>query len=305
MPSSRPAVKIKNGGMEKDTKKKKEGETTITTPTATTTSNNIIIEPQQPFTLNPKTWKCWAHSIHGRRCTSFVKIRNGEPIPVPYCDKHLSSGDGALKVVNHGLLGKCLIARYTLPSKYRLVYHGPRGKCHNCYKEDRAISFYPPNSKSGKNKDPNNGNKTNVTNNYNGVLNPDGTGCMVQFSSCPGPNERQNMRSTFNYWGKRNGNYGGLEFKTIEVIPQNAQLCFWYGPGWWSARGVKRLDVGTVKHPAPLRVLVCNNQAKKNSEKDTTNVTNGKKQKAKKKTKSATGTSVGSTTARKKRKVAA
>ena len=68
---------------------------------------------------------------------------------------------------------------------------------------------------------------------------------------------------------------------------------------------MKRLDVGTVKHPAPLRVLVCNNQAKKNSEKDTTNVTNGKKQKAKKKTKSATGTSVGSTTARKKRKVAA
>ena len=116
------------------------------------------------------------------------------------------------------------------------------------------------------------------------------------------------IRSTFNYWGKRNGNYGGLEFKTIEVIPQNAQLCFWYGPGWWSARGVKRLDVGTVKHPAPLRVLVCNNNQtkKKNSEKDTTNVTNDKKQKKKKtKTKSATDTIVGSTTARKKRKVTA
>ena len=116
------------------------------------------------------------------------------------------------------------------------------------------------------------------------------------------------IRSTFNYWGKRNGNYGGLEFKTIEVIPQNAQLCFWYGPGWWSARGVKRLDVGTVKHPAPLRVLVCSNnqtkKKKKNSEKDTTNVTNDKKQK-KKKTKSVTDTFVGSTTARKKRKVAA
>ena len=179
MPSSRPAVKIKNGGMEKDTKKKKEGETTITTPTTTTNNNNNIIEPQQPFTLNPKTWKCWAHSIHGHRCTSFVTIRNGEPIPVPYCDKHLLNGDGALKVVNHGLLGKCLIARYTLPSKYRLVYHGYRGKCHNCDKEDRAISFYPPNSKTGKNTttdpNPNNGNssKTNITNNCNGVLNPE------------------------------------------------------------------------------------------------------------------------------------
>ena len=117
------------------------------------------------------------------------------------------------------------------------------------------------------------------------------------------------IRSTFNYWGKRNGNYGGLEFKTIEVIPQNAQLCFWYGPGWWSARGVKRLDVGTVKHPAPLRLLVCSNnqtKKKKDSKKDTTNVTNDKKQKKKKtKTKSATDTIVGSTTARKKRKVTA
>ena len=116
------------------------------------------------------------------------------------------------------------------------------------------------------------------------------------------------IRSTFNYWGKRNGNYGGLEFKTIEVIPQNAQLCFWYGPGWWSARGVKRLDVGTVKHPAPLRVLVCNNnqtkkKKEKKSEEDTTNVTNDKKQKKEKK--SVTDTIVGSTTARKKRKITA
>ena len=193
MPSSKPAVKIKNGCIKKDAKKKKKEEITKITATATTTTssrNIIVVEPQQSFTLNPKTWKCWAHSIHGHRCTSFVKIRNGEPIPVPYCDKHLLNGDGALKVVNHGLLGKCLIARYTLPSKYRLVYHGYRGKCHNCDKEDRAISFYPPNSKTGKNTttdpNPNNGNssKTNITNNYNGVLNPDGTGCMIQFCKC-------------------------------------------------------------------------------------------------------------------------
>ena len=61
-------------------------------------------------------------------------------------------------------------------------------------------------------------------------------------------------RSTFTYWGKRNGDYGGLEFKTLEVIPKNTQLCHWYGSGWWSARGVKRFDIGTVKYPAPLRL---------------------------------------------------
>merc|ERR1712013_457328 len=88
---------------------------------------------------------------------------------------------------------------------------------------------------------------------YNGVLNPGGTGDMIQYAVCPGPGERQNMRSTFHCWGIRNGTIGGLEFMTLEPIPANTQLCHWYGPGWWSERGIKRIDVGTKKYPAPRR----------------------------------------------------
>lgn len=60
-------------------------------------------------------------------------------------------------------------------------------------------------------------------------------------------------RSTFQYWGKRNGVLGGLEFITLETVPKNTQLCHWYGSGWWDAREVKRVDVGTKSYPAPKR----------------------------------------------------
>ena len=61
-------------------------------------------------------------------------------------------------------------------------------------------------------------------------------------------------RSTFQYWGNRNGKTGGLEFVTLEKVPKNTQLCHWYGAGWWSARDVKRKDVATKKYPAPKRL---------------------------------------------------
>ena len=83
------------------------------------------------------------------------------------------------------------VHRFDLPEKYRMVYWGYRGKCASCTKEDRAISYYPPNKCTGRNKDIA-GNK--VTNNYNGVLNPTNTGDVIQYAACPGPNERQNMR---------------------------------------------------------------------------------------------------------------
>jgi hypothetical protein len=91
-------------------------------------------------------------------------------------------------------------------------------------------------------------------NNYNGVLNPGGTGDVVQYAACPGPNERQNMRSFFQYFGLRNGEIGGLEFVTLMPVPKNTQLLHWYGSDWWSARGLKRQDVGTKRYPATLRV---------------------------------------------------
>jgi len=180
-----------------------------------------------------------------------ISVKEGEPIPVPYCDVHLHAGDYALKVVRHPFAGKCLVARWDLPNRYRIAFHGARGRCKPCDVEDRAISFYPPNITTGKNT---NAQGKLVTTNYNGVLNPGGTGDVIQYAACPGPNERQNMRSTFRYWGKRNGTYGGLEFVTIEAIPKGQQLVQWYGPGWWSARGVRRRDVGTNRYPAPLRI---------------------------------------------------
>jgi len=134
-------------------------------------------------------------------------------------------------------------------ARYRIAFWGKRGKCQSCGKEDRAISFYPPNKKTGRNKSAG----EPWIDNYNGVLNPEGTGDLIQYAACPGPNEHQNMRSTFQYFGKRHGILGGLEFKTVLPVAKNTQLCHWYGPGWWSARGIKRLDVGTEHYPAPRR----------------------------------------------------
>eukprot|EP00579_Thalassiosira_antarctica_P018520 CAMPEP_0201948064 /NCGR_PEP_ID=MMETSP0903-20130614/55268_1 /ASSEMBLY_ACC=CAM_ASM_000552 /TAXON_ID=420261 /ORGANISM="Thalassiosira antarctica, Strain CCMP982" /LENGTH=204 /DNA_ID=CAMNT_0048491229 /DNA_START=95 /DNA_END=709 /DNA_ORIENTATION=- len=153
------------------------------------------ITPQSRAKVSDQPLQCWAHSHTGKRCTSNVSSRDGEPIPIPYCDRHLKAGDGALKVVNHPLFGKALVARYDLPAKYRMAYWGIRGRCQTCDIEDRAISFYPPNRVSGTNIDPKiEGGRTLKTDNYNGVLNPGETGDVIQYAGCPGPNEKQNMR---------------------------------------------------------------------------------------------------------------
>eukprot|EP00554_Chaetoceros_debilis_P002108 CAMPEP_0194086138 /NCGR_PEP_ID=MMETSP0149-20130528/20157_1 /TAXON_ID=122233 /ORGANISM="Chaetoceros debilis, Strain MM31A-1" /LENGTH=242 /DNA_ID=CAMNT_0038769169 /DNA_START=184 /DNA_END=909 /DNA_ORIENTATION=+ len=203
-------------------------------------SNSIPeILPQRPQQKLKKThhengaatykMQCWAHTKKGIRCCKLVSPREGEPVPIPYCDVHLKSGDGALKIAKHPIAGKCLVARFDLPAKYRVVFWGKRGPCPPCDKEDRAISFYPPDKVSGKNINIDGSKKTN---NYNGVLNPGDTADMMQYAQCPGPNERQNMKSTFQYWGVRNGELGGSEFITSEKVPAGAQLCIWYGPGW-------------------------------------------------------------------------
>jgi len=232
---------------------------TSNSPATTTTTirrnNRILPQCRQPIlrgeskTHKSKTIQCWAHTKAGIRCSNIVRSREGEPVPVPYCEVHLKSGDGAVRVVNHLIAGYCLVARFDLPAKYRLVYWGRRGRCVPSDKEDRAISFYPPDKVTGRSTDKGG---TRITK-YNGVLNPGGTGDLIQYAACPGPNERQNMRSTAQYWGLRNGDIGGLEFITLESIPKDTQLCHWYGSGWWSARGVKRMDVGTKRHPAPRR----------------------------------------------------
>jgi hypothetical protein len=214
--------------------------------TSNSTKNNLSTDTH----TRTVTLQCWAHTKKGKRCNNSVSSREGEPIPIPYCSIHLKSGDGSLKVVNHPFVGKCLVARYDLPKYYRMAFWGERGRCPPCDKEDRSISYYPPNKNTGLNKL---ANGTNKIDNYNGVLNPTNTGDIIQYAACPGPNERQNIKSTFHYWGTRNGNIGGLEFVTIENVPKNTQLCHWYGSGWWNSRELKRCDVGTRRYPAPKR----------------------------------------------------
>lgn len=99
-----------------------------------------------------------------------------------------------------------------------------------------------------------------------------------------GPDERQNCRSTSVYFGWHNAGaevpvgqevrrlyrqapartlpaltmcrcnrVGCAQFVTTQRIRKNEQLCHWYGPEWWSARNLKRANVGTEKYPAPLR----------------------------------------------------
>ena len=243
--------------MTKASKSKKGGKAAAKTAKAkakNSAKSSATQIPQGRAKLTDVPIQCWAHSRTGKRCTTKISSREGEPIPIPYCEKHLKSGDGALKVVLHPLFGKALVARYDLPTKYRMAYWGIRGKCASCDVEDRAISFYPPNPKTGTNIDPKvEGGRTLKRHNYNGVLNPGRTGDVIQYAGCPGPNEKQNMRSTFQYYGLRNGIIGGLEFVTLVPVPKDTQLLHWYGSSWWDERGIKRQDVGTKKYPAPLR----------------------------------------------------
>ena len=62
-----------------------------------TSSKSSSIIPQGRAKLSDLPLQCWAHSRTGKRCTTKVPNREGEPIPIPYCEQHLKSGDGALE----------------------------------------------------------------------------------------------------------------------------------------------------------------------------------------------------------------
>ena len=186
--------------------------------------------------------QCIAASKSGKRCTARVHAREeGEEWPIPWCDAHMRTGDGAVKRGKHPRCGDVLVARMAIPKGYRLVYWGRRDRCPRCDKEDRCVSFYPMSKHTGERSA------------YNGVINPGGTDDVMQFASCPGPNELCNMRSTDTYYGQRNGELCGLEFVTTRPIAPNEQLTHWYGPGWFKVREIKRTDVGTKRYPAPRR----------------------------------------------------
>ena len=89
----------------------------------------------------------------------------------------MKTGDKIIKVVHHPVAGKCLIAKVDIPKGYKFAYFGNRGRCPPCNKEDRAISYYPPNKITGKNRDFNGERIIN----YNGVINPKNTGDVLQY----------------------------------------------------------------------------------------------------------------------------
>ena len=83
--------------------KKKSGKAVVKKEVVAKVNNNTssksssIIIPQGRAKLSDLPLQCWAHSRTGKRCTKKVPNREGEPIPVPYCEQHLKSGDGALE----------------------------------------------------------------------------------------------------------------------------------------------------------------------------------------------------------------
>jgi len=84
--------------------KKKSGKAVVKKVVAKVNNNNntssksgSIIIPQGRAKLSDLPLQCWAHSRTEKRCTTKVPNREGEPIPIPYCEQHLKSGDGALE----------------------------------------------------------------------------------------------------------------------------------------------------------------------------------------------------------------
>jgi hypothetical protein len=129
------------------------------------------------------------------------------------------------------------VANFAVPRGYKTVFWGTRKTWKNTEGdegEDYAMCF-----------------RSN-----GGVIDPTThkRGSQMQFMSNPGPNERQNMRSTNFFYGKtRENGLVGREFTLTRDVARNHQLLIYYGNSWFVARGIDRIDVGTARYPATLR----------------------------------------------------
>jgi hypothetical protein len=192
-------------------------------------SNNNSTSIKQNRGLNC----CWAkNKTTGLPCMNKKQELNA----IPYCSKHLGKGDGAFSIKDHEICGKILVANFDLPKGYKSVYFGTRKpiKMLNAHRQDYMLSFW----KGG------------------GVIDPQDylEGSKLQFMSNPGPNERSNVTCTDRMFGDtRDVGIVGREYKCTDFIPKGTQLLQFYGHNWFSARGIKLVDCGTKKYPAPLR----------------------------------------------------
>lgn len=169
----------------------------------------------------------------------FAKCLSSETVLFthPAQNLHSQGGDGAFRIVPHPRAGHVLVANFDIPRGYKTVFWGTRktwkateGK----EGEDYAMCF-----------------RSN-----GGVIDPTThkRGSQMQFMSNPGPNERQNMRSTNEFYGKTyEDGLVGREFVVMHDVKKNHQLLIWYGYSWFDARGIDRIDVGTKRYPATLR----------------------------------------------------
>lgn len=115
-----------------------------------------------------------SHSKTGRPCSK----RKDPECALPFCKAHREKGDGAFRKVPHPLAGLCLVANFDIPKGYKTVFWGTRKRWRDTENKeggDYAMSF-----------------RTN-----GGVIDPTThkEGSQLQFMSCPGPNEKMNMRS--------------------------------------------------------------------------------------------------------------
>lgn len=128
-----------------------------------------------------------------------------------------------------------LVANFDIPKGYKTIFWGTRKRWRDTKEgEDYAMTF-----------------RSN-----GGVIDPTThkEGSQMQFMSCPGPNERMNMRSTNEFFGATyEKGLVGREFVVTEDIPKNHQLLIWYGAQWFDARDIKRIDVGTKRQGGVLR----------------------------------------------------
>ena len=150
-------------------------------------------------------------------------------------DPYHQKGDGAFRVVPHPVAGQVLVANFDIPKGYKTVFWGTRKRWRDTKEgEDYAMTF-----------------RSN-----GGVIDPTThkEGSQMQFMSCPGPNERMNMRSTNEFFGATyEKGLVGREFLVTEDVKKNHQLLIWYGAQWFNSRDIKRIDVGTKKYPATLK----------------------------------------------------
>lgn len=183
--------------------------------------------PDAPLSLSPP--RISRRRKSGRPCAK----RKDPSCALPFCAHHRERGDGAFRVVPHPTAGSVLVANFDVPKGYRAVFWGTRKRWRDTENKeggDYAMAF-----------------RSN-----GGVIDPTThkTGSQLQFMSCPGPNERMNMRHTDFFFGAtREVGLVGRQFVVTEDVPKNHQFLIWYGSQWFTARGIDRIDVGTKRYP--------------------------------------------------------